>query len=326
MPPVRPTGKLPVARRRDRQSLQHERSLVDEIPRMRPSTAQTNPRDGVVVWNWVKSLWFSAHALIGLVGGYLTFQYDAVAFTSALTMATLCLGHSIGLHRLLIHRSFECPLWLEYLLVHLGTVVGMGGPFRMLYLHDIRDWSQRHSACHPFFRNQGPVWRDLLWQLHCEMQLAHPPMFVIEPKVARDRVYKFMQHTWMLHQLPLALLCYLLGGWSYVVWGISVRVAISLIGHSLVGHLAHNFGRRDWHLAGHAVQGYNVPGISLLTMGEGWHNNHHAFPRSARLGLHPMQFDPGWWALLTMRTLGLVWNLKQPADLPPRSELQALSE
>src|SRR5207237_437736 len=70
--------------------------------------------------------------------------------------------------------------------------------------------------------------------------------------------------------------------------------------------------------------GHNVPGISLLTMGEAWHNNHHAFPGSARLGIRTWQFDPGWWALVTMRAMGLVWNLKQPADLPDRPELRPL--
>jgi fatty-acid desaturase len=291
---------------------------------MRALTSMTNPRDGRVVWSPVKSLWFTAHALVALVGGYFTFRLDAAGFACALTLITLCLGHSVGLHRLLIHRSFECYRWLEYLLVHLGTVVGMGGPFRMLYAHDIRDWSQRHAACHPFFIDQRPVCRDLWWQLHCEMRLAHPPKFVIEASVARDPVYRLMQRTWMLQQLPWALLCYAMGSWPFVVWGIAVRVTVSLIGHSLVGYFAHNFGRRDWRLEGHAVQGFNVPGISLLTMGEAWHNNHHAFPGSARLGLRASQFDPGWWALVAMRTLGLVWNLKQPADLPARPELRAV--
>jgi stearoyl-CoA desaturase (delta-9 desaturase) len=293
-----------------------------EVPRMRPVTAGTNPCDGVVVWSPVKSLWFTAHALTAVVGGALTFQWEAAAFSAALTVFTLCLGHTIGLHRLLIHRSFECPRWLEYSLVHLGTVVGMGGPFRMLYLHDIRDWSQRQRACHPFFINQRPFWRDLLWQLHCEVRLAHPPRFVIEPRVASDPVYRLLQTTWMLQQAPWGALCYLIGGWPFVVWGISVRVSVSLLGHALVGFLAHNVGRRDWRLDGHAVQGFNVPGISLLTMGESWHNNHHAFPGSARLGLNGRQFDPGWWALVTLRALGLAWDLKQPGDLARRPELQ----
>ena len=298
---------------------------VDEVARMTNRNPWTNPREGTVYWSPIKSLWFTTHALIAVIGCTLTFSWNAALFACLFTVGTLCLGHSIGLHRLLIHRSFECPKWLEYFLVHLGTVVGMGGPYKMLYMHDIRDWSQRHDECHPFFIDQKPVWRDFLWQMHCEMRLKHPPRFQIEPNVANDKVYQFMQRTWMLQQLPWAVLAFLLGGWPFVIWGISLRITISLIGHWLVGFFAHNYGSRDWHLQGHAVQGYNVPHLGLLTMGESWHNNHHAFPESARLGLKPGQFDPGWWALRILQATGLIWNVKLPENLPPRPELIPLN-
>lgn len=296
-----------------------------EIARMLPRNERTNPLHGRVVWSPVKSLWFTAHALIALVGCSLTLSYPAILLSFAFTVSTLCLGHSIGLHRLLIHRSFECPLWLERLLVHLGTLVGMGGPFKMLYMHDIRDWSQRHEACHPFFIHQNPIWKDFLWQLHGEIRLEDPPEFQIEPRVAKDRWYRFMERTWMLQQLPWALLFFLIGGLPLVIWCISLRIVLSLIGHWLVGYFAHNTGLRDWHLEGHAVQGYNVPHIGLLTMGESWHNNHHAFPGSARLGLNAAQHDPGWCALCALRSVGLVWNLKLPEDLPERPELSRIA-
>lgn len=78
---------------------------------------------------------------------------------------------------------------------------------------------------------------------------------------------------------------------------------------------------RDKSVRGAAVQGRNVRFTSLLTMGECWHNNHHAFPGSARLGLLPGEWDPGWWALLVLRRLGLVRNLRLPCDLAPRPEV-----
>lgn len=288
---------------------------------MRPREACTNPVEGRVVWGPQKSLWFTAHALVAVIGGAATLRWDAVLVALVFTVTTLCLGHSVGLHRLLIHRSFACPRWLEHLLVHLGTLVGMGGPFRMIYLHEIRDWAQRHAACHPFFIHRNPLWKDFLWQLHGEIRLAHPPIFTIEDHVARNRLYRLMDNTWMLQQVPWALLLFALGGIGWVVWGVSVRIVVSLIGHWLVGYFAHNRGTRDWHLEGHAVQGYNVPGLGLLTMGESWHNNHHAFPGSARLGLRSDQADPGWWALRVLRRLGWAWDLKLPSDLPPRPEL-----
>jgi len=125
----------------------------------------------------------------------------------------------------------------------------------------------------------------------------------------------------MLQQVPLAALLFAAGGASFVVWGISVRIVTSLVGHWLIGYFAHNVGPRDWHLAGHAVQGHNVPYLGLITMGESWHNNHHAFPESARLGLTEAQIDPGWWAISALRRFGLAWNVKQPNDLPVRPEL-----
>ena len=296
-----------------------------EIPRILRQSERTNPVGGRVVWAPVKSLWFITHALVAVIGGYLTFRYDAVLLAFIFTVTTLCLGHSIGLHRLLVHRSFECPRWLECVFVHLGTVVGMGGPFRILYMHDIRDWSQRHESCHRYFIHQNPLWRDYLWQIHCDLRLDHAPEFEIEPCVATNRMYQFMERTWMLQQLPWAILFYALGGAAFVVWGISVRITVSLLGHWLVGYFAHNAGPRDWYVSGHAIQGHNVPHIGLLTMGESWHNNHHAFPGSAKLGLRPSQHDPGWWALCMLRSVGLVWNIKLPANLPERPELAPIN-
>jgi stearoyl-CoA desaturase (delta-9 desaturase) len=72
------------------------------------------------------------------------------------------------------------------------------------------------------------------------------------------------------------------------------------------------------------VQGYNVPWCGLVTMGEAWHNNHHAFPGSARLGLHDGESDPGWWVLRLLQRAGLVWGVKTPEMLPDRPNLVAL--
>lgn len=288
---------------------------------MQTRDGSTNPVEGEVKWASMKSLWFSVHFFIALIGGYFTFSWDAVLIAFLFTVTTLCLGHTIGLHRLMIHRSFECPKWLEYFLVHLGTLVGMGGPFKMIYLHDIRDWSQRHDACHAYFIHQTPLWKDFLWQNHCRVSLKHPPRFVIEEEIATDRVYQWLDKTWMWQQLPWAVLLYLLGGIGYVIWGISVRIIVSLLGHWYVGFIAHNEGKRDWFLKGHAIQGYNIPLLGFLAMGEGWHNNHHAFPESARLGHNAAQPDPGWWMLSLLKALGLAWNLKTPKDQTKRPEL-----
>jgi stearoyl-CoA desaturase (delta-9 desaturase) len=152
--------------------------------------------------------------------------------------------------------------------------------------------------------------------------LEHSPEFVPETAVANNRIYQWMEHTWMLQQLPWALLLFYFGGIAWVIWGIFVRLAVSITGHWLIGYFAHNQGQRFWHIKGAGVQGYNIRFVSLLTMGESWHNNHHAFPGSALLGINKNQPDPGWWMLMILQKMGLVWNIVLPENLPERAELQ----
>ena len=136
-----------------------------------------------------------------------------------------------------------------------------------------------------------------------------------------DRFYRFLERYWMWQQLPWAMLFYVAGGASWVAWGICARIAVSVTGHWLVGYFAHREGGQEWVGHGAAAQGYNIAWAGLISMGESWHNNHHAFPGSAKLGLLPGQADPGWWVLSAWRRLGLAWNIKTPADLPYRGEL-----
>ena len=293
-------------------------------PRM-SDAADTDAVAGTVRWQPLKSAWISFMTLVALIGGPLTCTWGAFALFLITTAVTVCFGHSLGMHRRLIHRAFECPLWLERLFVYLGTLAGMNGPFGMIQQHDIRDWAQRKPACHPYLAHRSSMVRDGYWQLHCELMLDHPPRLVIERRVADDRFYRFLQRTWLAQQLPWSVLFFAVGGLPWLVWGIAVRVALSVTGHWLVGYFAHNRGPRSWHVEGAGVQGYNVPYCGLVTMGEAWHNNHHAFPGSARLGLYEGEWDPGWWVLRALNWCGLVWGLKTPETLPVRPNLRSMT-
>lgn len=286
--------------------------------------ACTDAMSGRVLWKPQKSLWISAMTVVAIIGGPLTFTWQAFTLFVVTTAITICGGHSLGMHRRLIHRSFDCPRWLERAFVFLGTLVGMAGPYGMIRQHDIRDWAQRRADCHPFLAHRSGFWRDAWWQLHCDLQLENGPHLVIEPQIAADPFYRFLERTWMWQQVPWAVLFWSIGGVSWVVWGICVRVALSNIGHWLVGYFAHNRGPRNWHVSGAGVQGYNVPYASILTMGEALHNNHHAYPASARFNHRPGEIDPGWFVLRALEVCGLVWNLKTPETLPARTNLVSI--
>jgi hypothetical protein len=103
----------------------------------------------------------------------------------------------------------------------------------------------------------------------------------------------------------------------------SSTLTAGVCGHWLIGWFAHNHGDVTREVRGAAVQGHNVPLVSLLTMGESWHNNHHAYPGSARLGIAKGEWDPGWWVLCGLRRAGLGWNVKEPHHLPLRPELMS---
>lgn len=280
--------------------------------------------DGEVRYAPIKSLWLLGHLAGAVAGVWFFLSWMSVLVFLLATGVVLLFGHSLGSHRKLIHDSYDCPRWLARTLVYLGVQVGLAGPLGLLRQHELRDFAQRLPDCHPYLRHGVSFWRDAWWQLHCELRLQRPPRVVLESRLDRDPFYRWLERSWMLQQVPPALLLYAAGGWGFVCWGVCARISAGVIGHWLIGHFAHNAGGMHHEVEGAAVQGRNIRWTSLLTMGEGWHNNHHAFPGSARLGLYPGEWDPGWWTLLALRRLGLAWNFRLPATMPARAELRAL--
>lgn len=260
-----------------------------------------------------------------LVLAPLYFSWSGVAVFLVISAVTLCAGHSVGFHRRLIHRSFDCPKWLEYVLLWCGTAVGMGGPLWTIRLHDSRDWAQRQADCHGFLRHEKPLLIDGFYYLNFRLELAKPPGFDPGPGIGDDHFIRFLDKTWMLQQLPIALLLYWGGGMSWVAWGVFVRVALCTTMHWWISYYAHTEGPQDWTIDGAVIQAHNVPLMAVPTMGESWHSNHHAFPASARHGLYPGQIDLGYRFIQLLVALGLASNVKLPENLPPRPGITPVS-
>jgi stearoyl-CoA desaturase (delta-9 desaturase) len=277
-----------------------------------------SPVEGDVVWDAPRSLWNIGMFLAAVILGPLTASWSTLGVFMVAAGITLCAGHSVGFHRRLIHRSFSCSKWLERTLIWFGTVVGMGGPIWTIRLHDSRDWAQRQPDCHWFLRHGKPVLIDGFYYLNFKLKLKNPPGFDPGPGIADDWFHNLMQRTWMLQQIPIALALYALGGWPWVVWGVAVRVSACTTMHWFISNFAHTRGPQDWIVDGAVIQAHNVPWMAIPTMGEAWHSNHHAFPSSARHGLYPGQIDLGFRFVQLLGALGLAWDIKVPANLPPR--------
>jgi fatty-acid desaturase len=135
---------------------------------------------GTVRYSPIKSLWLTGMVVGMVVGGISTFTWSAFALSVALTSVVLLLGHSLGNHRKLVHDSYQCPKWLEYTLVYVGTQVGLCGPLGLLRQHDLRDYAQRLPDCHGYLRHGRSFWVDAWWQLHCDLHLDNPPALTLE--------------------------------------------------------------------------------------------------------------------------------------------------
>ncbi len=281
-------------------------------------TKGADPSSGRVEWDPIHSLWNGGMLIASLLLAPFFTTPSAVAVGMILTGGMVLLGHSVGFHRLLIHGSFETTPLLRHFLIWCGAVAGMSGPIWIVKTHDLRDWAQRQSSCHDYLAHRKPMLADAWWQLHCTLKLDRPPQYDLA-RLENSRFIRWLEKTWMLQQLPLAALLYWMGGWPFVVWGVFVRIALTVHGHWLVGHIAHRRGPQSWEVRGAGVQAHDVPWAGILTMGEAWHNNHHAYPGSARIGLKPGQSDWGYCFIQMLAKLGLAWKICLPEDMKGRA-------
>lgn len=278
--------------------------------------------NGNVVFDYPKSIWNIGFLLLAVCLAPFFYSTSAVLLFVLSTYFSLLIGHSAGMHRMMIHKTYKVPKWLERLLIYIGVLVGMSGPYGIIRIHDIRDWAQRRNNCHDFFSHKRSYLKDIYWQLTSKFVFDSPPKVRIEEEFWDDRFYQFLERTWRWHQLGLGILLYLIGGFDFVVWGVFVRVSISIVGHWTITYFCHNPGPGKWFVKGAAVQASNIPGLGLLTYGECWHNNHHAFPESARIGLDKGQVDPAYWFIALLSKLGLATNVGLPRSKEKQEDLE----
>jgi fatty-acid desaturase len=289
---------------------------LDVLPVRQAGRVETDDRGDVsagrVVFSPRNAAWLAAMSAGAAWAAAFELSLGGVALFALSTAFVLLFGHSLGSHRKLVHDAFDCPRWLERGLVYSGVLVGLAGPIGLLRQHELRDHAQRRPDCHRYLRHGSGWLRDAYWQLACELRLDDPPAIKLERRITSDPFYAWLERTWRWQQAPVALVLFACGGFAWVLWGVCARVTAGVVGHWIVGYLAHNHGEMRYRVPDAAVQGRNVRLVSLLTMGECWHNNHHAYPDSARLGLEPGQWDPGWWVLLALKRAGLVTRIALP--------------
>jgi stearoyl-CoA desaturase (delta-9 desaturase) len=263
--------------------------------------------------NWSHILWWGL-IQTGVLLAPFTFSWSALAVCAALYLAA-GFGVTMGYHRLLTHRSFQTPRLVEYALATLGCLASQGGPLQWVAVHRIH---HQHSDAEgdPHSPRDGLWWAHLLWWMPHVPALGDPARYRrYVADLAGDPVHRFLQRCHVL--LPLALAGLLFGvgqvwggvGLSWLVWGMFVRTALLYHATWLVNSATHVWGYRTYATRDRST---NLWWVALVTLGEGWHNNHHAFPRSARHGLRWWEFDPTYCLIRLLSLVGLARSVHLP--------------
>ena len=239
---------------------------------------------------------------IGAVAALFMFSWKALAVALFLYWATIGLGISLGYHRLHTHRSFKIPKALEYFFAVCGASTLEGGPIFWVATHRIHHQKSDQEG-DPHSPHDGAWWSHIGWIMLGEAKHSNTKlMSKYAPDLAKDPFYVWLNNYHWVPVLALAIVLYALGGLQLVLWGVCLRIVVGLHATWLVNSATHMWGSRRFETRDDSKNNWWV---ALLTFGEGWHNNHHAHPTSARHGLAWYELDISWMSLKILKALGI---------------------
>ncbi len=282
------------------------------------STTVAPPRPESAGISWPAVLWILGMHLGAVLAFFPQFfTWSGVLVCVLLHWLTGGVGICLTYHRLLTHRSFAVrPKALEYLMTIIGSCASEGGAI---------GWVADHRKHHAYSDepedvhspNRGFFWAHMSWWMTPDISAMHSTDYYKKwaPDLCRDPVHRFLDRFNVAFMFLLGIGLYFAGravsgnGWSWVVWGMFVRTVLVLHTTWLVNSASHIWGYKTHKTRDNSR---NLWWVALLTYGEGWHNNHHAFQTSARHGLAWWEFDPTYWMIRAMSFLGLAYAIKVP--------------
>ncbi len=232
-----------------------------------------------------------------------TFSWQNLAAFAVTWWVAGSWGIGIGYHRLLTHGGFKAPKWLEYFFTACGTLGLQSGSLNWVTTHRIHHKFTEQEG-DPHSPREGTFWSHVGWILQGTAQ--NQPIEQMQkyaPDLLKDKFHVFSSKYYWVTPIVAAVILFLIGGWSMVLWGIFLRQVFGWHSTWLVNSATHLWGTRRFETTDDSR---NNGLIAALTFGEGWHNNHHANPRSAKHGLDWYEFDPNWIQIRVLEKVGLI--------------------
>ena len=236
-----------------------------------------------------------------------------LVITSIIICLTVGLGHSIGLHRGVIHKTYKTSKIVRNSLIYLFVLTGLGSPLNWLKLHYYRDYWQNRLDCPPYFAYKHSLLTDYWWNLHLQFTAKDIERYQIPEADLNDRWILWLHKTWYLHNLFFIILVFSLTDINTVLITMFLRIALTIIAHWYIGFMTHKYGYARFEIENANESAYNDIILGLISFGEGFHNNHHAHPDSAKFSLKWYEIDMGWFLILLLKKVHLIYDVKQPS-------------
>jgi sn-1 stearoyl-lipid 9-desaturase len=237
------------------------------------------------------------------------FHWSSVVVMAVLALLTSAFGVSLCFHRTLTHRGLRLARPLEYALALLGTLALQGGPITWVATHRAHHASTDREG-DPHGADRGFFWSHVRWLLaRNDAVPTDEERSRLAADLESDPFFRFLDRNGVQLQIALGAVLFAFGGLSWVVWGVFVRLVLMYHTTWLVNSASHMFGYRTYRTNDLSRNNWWV---ALISWGEGWHNNHHAFQFSARHGLRWFEIDVIWWAIRVLMFLRLAVDVKVP--------------
>ena len=266
---------------------------------MLPIVMKTNPLYKVVVLVLVIVPLLATLFAIWLLWAHAVHGSDVVLLLT--TYSLTALGVTIGYHRMLTHRSFRPHPVVKFLLLVLGSMSLEGSTISWAATH-LKHHAQADREGDPHSPVEGFFHAHIGWMFSDDT--ADPNTYCRH--LLQDRMIVFVNRTFLLWSVLSLVIPFVLGGWTGLLWGGLVRIFLTHHVTWSVNSVCHTFGRRAFNTND---QSRNEWVVGLLAFGEGWHNNHHAFPRSAFHGLRWWQFDLSGYVIRGLERIGLAHDV-----------------